>query len=115
MVKFVANRSRGGRGRGAAAAGRGRGGASAGARGVRTGGVADARNKIVNKQRAGMVDARDKLVKMAKTGGDARQKLDKIRNLKQGKVRLRVRKMRRLLDLCLTYRIVIVPFCFSLR
>jgi hypothetical protein len=32
-----------------------------------------------------MVDARDKLASMAKTV-DARQKLEKIRNLKQGKV-----------------------------
>ncbi len=53
--------------------------------------MADARQAILSKQRSGMVDARDKLVKMAKTGGDARKKLDKIRNLKAGKLEVKKR------------------------
>ena len=48
--------------------------------------VEDARSKLISRQREKMTDARDKLVQLAKTGGDARNKLDKIRNLKQGKV-----------------------------
>ena len=46
---------------------------------------ADARLKIISKNRSKVVDARDKLVSLAKTS-DARQKLVKIRNLKEGKV-----------------------------
>ena len=45
----------------------------------------DARLKIISKNRSKVVDARDKLVSLAK-GSDARQKLVKIRNLKEGKV-----------------------------
>jgi hypothetical protein len=48
--------------------------------------VRDARLKIIAKNRSHMTDARDKLASLAKTT-DARQKLVKIRNLKQGKVR----------------------------
>jgi len=48
--------------------------------------VKDARLKIIAKNRSHMTDARDKLASLAKTT-DARQKLVKIRNLKQGKVR----------------------------
>ena len=46
----------------------------------------DARLKIISKNRSKVVDARDKLVSLAKTS-DARQKLTKIRNLKEGKVK----------------------------
>ncbi len=46
----------------------------------------DARLKIISKNRAGISDAREKLVKLAHGGGDARKKLEKIRNLKAGKV-----------------------------
>jgi hypothetical protein len=45
----------------------------------------DARNRIIAKSRTNMVDARDKLAKLAK-GSDARLKLQKIRNLKEGKL-----------------------------
>ena len=45
----------------------------------------DARLKIISRSRSNIVDARDKLVSLAK-GSDARQKLVKIRNLKEGKV-----------------------------
>ena len=45
----------------------------------------DARNRLIAKNRTTIVDARDKLAKLAK-GTDARQKLEKIRNLKQGKL-----------------------------
>lgn len=45
----------------------------------------DARMQIIKKKRAGVVDARDQLAKLAK-GTDARKKLEKIRNLKAGKV-----------------------------
>ena len=45
----------------------------------------DARLKIISRNRSKVVDARDKLVSMAR-GSDARQKLVKIRNLKEGKV-----------------------------
>ena len=51
--------------------------------GVGAGG--DARLKIIAKNRSKVTDARDKLGLLAKTT-DARQKLEKIRNLKQGKV-----------------------------
>ena len=51
--------------------------------GVKAGG--DARLKIIAKNRSKVTDARDKLGLLAKTT-DARQKLEKIRNLKQGKV-----------------------------
>ena len=47
--------------------------------------VGDARFKIIAKNRSTMVDARDKLASLAKKV-DARQKLQLIRNLKQGKV-----------------------------
>ena len=47
--------------------------------------VADARLALIKKNRTQFADARDKLVKMAK-GQDARRKLEKIRNLKAGKV-----------------------------
>ena len=46
---------------------------------------ADARLKIISKNRSKVVDARDKLVSLAK-GSDAREKLVKIRNLREGKV-----------------------------
>jgi hypothetical protein len=49
--------------------------------------VGDARSKIIAKKRLTMTDARDKLASIAKTM-DARQKLQKIRNLKQGKVKI---------------------------
>ena len=45
----------------------------------------DARNKLISKHRQSMGDARDRLAMMAKKT-DARDKLKKIRNLKQGKV-----------------------------
>ena len=45
----------------------------------------DARLKIISKNRSKLVDARDKLVSLAK-GSDARQKLVKLRNLREGKV-----------------------------
>ena len=45
----------------------------------------DARLKIISRNRSKVVDARDKLVSLAQ-GSDARQKLVKIRNLKEGKV-----------------------------
>lgn len=48
------------------------------------GGIRDARLKLIKKNRRSVGDARDKLVKLAKTT-DARQKLEKIRNLKDGK------------------------------
>ena len=47
--------------------------------------VQDARMKLIKKNRTQFRDARDKLAKLAK-GSDARQKLEKIRNLKAGKV-----------------------------
>lgn len=47
--------------------------------------VKDARLKIISKNRTKVKDAREKLVSIAKTT-DARQKLEKIRNLKAGKV-----------------------------
>ena len=49
-------------------------------------GMKDARLHLIKKHRSEMTDARDMLVKMAK-GQDARAKLQKIRNLKEGKVR----------------------------
>ncbi len=45
----------------------------------------DARNTIIAKNRSNVVDARDKLASLAKKM-DARQKLVKIRNFKEGKV-----------------------------
>jgi hypothetical protein len=42
--------------------------------------------KIIAKNRSKVVDARDKLAMLARQT-DARQKLEKIRNLKEGKVR----------------------------
>ncbi|XP_040566821.1 uncharacterized protein [Lepeophtheirus salmonis] len=45
----------------------------------------DARNRIISKNRLHIKDARDALVKKAKTT-DAREKLEKIRNLKKGKL-----------------------------
>ena len=45
----------------------------------------DVRLKIISRNRSKVVDARDKLVSLAQ-GSDARQKLVKIRNLKEGKV-----------------------------
>jgi hypothetical protein len=51
--------------------------------GVGAGG--DARLKIIAKKRSQVTDARDRLASMAKTT-DARQKLEKIRNIKEGKV-----------------------------
>ena len=45
----------------------------------------DARLKIIANNRSKVSDARDKLASLAKTT-DARQKLEKIRNFKQGKV-----------------------------
>ena len=49
----------------------------------------DARLRIISRNRSKVVDARDKLVSLAK-GSDARQKLVKIRNLKEGKVCSRI-------------------------
>ena len=51
--------------------------------------IKDARFKIIAKNRSHITDARDKLASLAKTT-DARQKLVKIRNLKQGKVSQRI-------------------------
>jgi len=51
----------------------------------------DARLKIISKNRSKVVDARDKLVSLAKTS-DARQKLVKIRNLKEGKLDVKTTK-----------------------
>ena len=48
--------------------------------------VGDARLKIIAKNRSKVVDARDKLASLAKKT-DARQKLQKIRNFKEGKVK----------------------------
>ncbi|ETN64501.1 hypothetical protein AND_003755 [Anopheles darlingi] len=39
--------------------------------------VADARNKIIQKKRSKIVDARDKLIEKARTGGDARLRLNR--------------------------------------
>ena len=65
-----------------------RGGSGSGGGGASPGGkIVDARMKIIAKNRSKVVDARDKLVKLAK-GTDARQKLQKIRNLREGKVRI---------------------------
>ena len=49
-------------------------------------GKGDARALLIAKKRGAITDARDKLVQMARTGGDARNKIQKIRNLKEGKV-----------------------------
>ena len=54
--------------------------------GNRGGAVVDARMKIIANNRSKVVDARDKLASLAKKT-DARQKLQKIRNLKEGKVK----------------------------
>jgi len=51
----------------------------------------DARLKIISRNRSKVVDARDKLVSLAK-GTDARQKLVKIRNLKEGKLDVKTTK-----------------------
>jgi len=51
----------------------------------------DARLKIISNNRSKVVDARDKLVSLAKTS-DARQKLTKIRNLKEGKLDVKTTK-----------------------
>jgi len=76
------------RGRGGYSSGRGRGrGRGGGA--PSPGHVADARQAIIRKQRAEMKDAREKLVSLAKRGGDARQKLEKIRNLREGKLEVK--------------------------
>ena len=53
-------------------------------RALSTGG-GDARSVLLAKRKRKMVDARDRLGQMAKTT-DARAKIDKIRNIKQGKV-----------------------------
>ena len=45
----------------------------------------DARSVLLAKRKRKMVDARDRLGQMAKTT-DARAKIDKIRNIKHGKV-----------------------------
>ena len=50
----------------------------------------DARNKLIKLHRNSMTDARDQLVRLARKT-DARQKLDKIRNLKQGKLDVKKR------------------------
>ena len=66
-------------------------GSKAGKRGAKIGSkqpVADARLKIIKKNRSKMTDARDQLVKLTKKSGDARAKLEKIRNLKKGMVRV---------------------------
>jgi len=49
--------------------------------------IADARLEIIKKKRSKVVDARDKLGEIARST-DAREKLQKIRNLKEGKVML---------------------------
>jgi len=59
----------------------------AGGRAIRS----DARLKIISNNRSKVVDARDKLVSLAKTS-DARQKLTKIRNLKEGKLDVKTTK-----------------------
>ena len=51
--------------------------------------VVDARLKIIANNRSKVVDARDKLASLAKKT-DARQKLQKIRNLKEGKVQMTI-------------------------
>ena len=56
-------------------------GALAGRLGVRKGGIGDARQKIIAANRDKTVDARDKLSQLAR-GQDARQKLQKLKNLK---------------------------------
>lgn len=60
---------------------------SAGA-GVRAISGGDARNKIILSNRANTFDARDNLAKLARKS-DARQKLDKIRNLKKGNLEVK--------------------------
>lgn len=73
----------GNKGRGGGGANRGQ--ARKGAKATAGGGVADARFKIISKKRSTMGDARNVLAQLAR-GHDAREKLEKIRNLKQGKV-----------------------------
>jgi len=59
-------------------------------RAARRGGrdVTDARNMIIKASRAKIVDARDNLAKIAQKS-DARQKLEKIRNLKRGNLEVK--------------------------
>ena len=64
------------------------GGALAGRLGVRKGGVGDARQKIIAANRDKTVDARDKLAQLAR-GQDARQKLQKLKNLKDGNLEVK--------------------------
>jgi len=56
--------------------------------GVKSGMVGDARQKIIQANRGKTGDARDKLGKMAKNT-DARQKLEKLRNMKEGKLEVK--------------------------
>ena len=65
------------------------GGSLAGRLGVRKGSVGDARQKIIAANRDKTVDARDKLAHLAKGMGDARQKLQKIRNMKDGNLEVK--------------------------
>jgi len=65
------------------------GGSLAGRLGVKRGGVGDARQKIIAANRDKTVDARDKLAQLAKGMGDARQKLQKIRNMKDGNLEVK--------------------------
>ena len=79
---MVSKYNRGGKAKGAGGQTRK---AKVGVKAKKSGAVMDARLKIIRKKRSGMVDARDMLAKMAKTT-DAREKLQKIRNLKAGKM-----------------------------
>ena len=64
------------------------GGALAGRLGVRKGGIGDARQKIIAANRDKTVDARDKLSQLAR-GQDARQKLQRLKNLKDGNLEVK--------------------------
>ena len=79
MVKVAAGRAKGG------------GGGLAGRLGVRKGGgggIQDARQKIIQSNRTKTGDARDKLASLAKNT-DARSKLDRIRNMKDGNLEVK--------------------------
>ena len=71
-------------------AGRTKGGPLAGRLGIKGGGggVADARQKIIQANRGQIGDAREKLGKIAKTT-DARSKLERIRGLKDGNLEVK--------------------------
>eukprot|EP00096_Caligus_rogercresseyi_P013831 TRINITY_DN642_c0_g1_i2.p1 TRINITY_DN642_c0_g1~~TRINITY_DN642_c0_g1_i2.p1 ORF type:complete len:368 (+),score=96.49 TRINITY_DN642_c0_g1_i2:103-1206(+) len=57
-------------------------------KGKKSPGVVDARQRLISKSRASIKDARDTLVKKAKST-DAREKLEKIRHLKNGKLEVK--------------------------